>query len=214
MSKGTTISFCGIDGTGKTTQLIRLVESLKNKGYKVAVTKEVGTEHSKAAMELRKIALGTEYIDIDDITREFIMAAMGRLNKLHIDALLTNGYDYVISDRGLPCHYAYCKDLSDSFVRDLHQKLGGLEQTDLTIFLDAPIEVTWARRGNRGTTDAIEEKGISFQKGVQQAYYNAFDKYLLAPVLKVDATRDPETTAEYILKEVLNFPIDFVHQTK
>lgn len=55
------ICFEGSEGVGKTTQVLKLVESLRLKGFSVLQTKEPGTEHSPLTLELRKLILDAQY---------------------------------------------------------------------------------------------------------------------------------------------------------
>lgn len=59
--KGRFITFEGIDGTGKSTQLALLANRMKQEGYDVLVTKEPGspTEPTRLGLELRQILFHT-----------------------------------------------------------------------------------------------------------------------------------------------------------
>ena len=53
--KGLFISFEGIDGSGKTTQLNLLESYLKSKGRKVIITREPGSDSNEASKAIREI---------------------------------------------------------------------------------------------------------------------------------------------------------------
>ena len=57
--RGTLITFCGLDGSGKTTQINRLMSYLREKGYDVFITKQP-TEF------VRKSEIFRNYMDTDN----------------------------------------------------------------------------------------------------------------------------------------------------
>ena len=74
MTKATYLAIEGIDGSGKTEQLSLLVEHLRDKGYKVLVTREIGSESDKACQVIRQVYLDSTY-NIDEIAGQLLFAA-------------------------------------------------------------------------------------------------------------------------------------------
>lgn len=92
----------GLDGAGKSTHCKKLVEHLRNRGFKVLLTKEPGTIHAPLTMELRGIMLDVKHEQqMTPAAREFISQA---IRSIHIDKVIVPAlqeYDYIIQDRGV-----------------------------------------------------------------------------------------------------------------
>lgn len=108
MKKARYICFEGTEGVGKTTQTKRLVEYLREKGYKVLETKEPGTVHSPLTMTLRGIMLDNQYdSQLTMAAREFISQA---IRSIHVEKVILpayNEYDFIVQDRGILSGLAY-----------------------------------------------------------------------------------------------------------
>jgi len=98
----------GEEGVGKTTQTHKLVEFLRNKGYKVLETKEPGTEHLPLTLALRGIMLDAKYEQsITPLARELVSQA---IRSIHFEKLIypaLEEYDFIIQDRGILSGLAY-----------------------------------------------------------------------------------------------------------
>jgi len=100
----------GEEGMGKSTQVKKLVEYLRNKRYSVLSTREPGTDHLPLTMALRKIMLDAQYKDqITCEARELISQSIRsiHLNKLIYPAIDGSKYDFIIQDRGILSGLAY-----------------------------------------------------------------------------------------------------------
>src|ERR1051325_7658731 len=102
------ICFEGTEGVGKTTQTQKLVDYLREKGYKVLQTKEPGTPLAPLTMQLRGIMLDKQYDDqLTAPARELISQAIRsiHMDKVIVPALLQ--YDFIIQDRGVLSGLSY-----------------------------------------------------------------------------------------------------------
>lgn len=100
----------GVDGTGKTTQVQKLVDYLVSQGKRVLQTKEPGTPLLPLTMKLRALMLdGALEEEMTAPAREFISQAIRsiHLEKLVYPALKSGDYDYIIQDRGVLSGLAY-----------------------------------------------------------------------------------------------------------
>lgn len=179
------IHFEGIDGSGKTTAYTYFIEQLREKGFKVLDTREVGNPHIPICVALRKLVLDPSS-KLDGRSMEFIFAAMGVENTRLYESV-KDEYDFIVSDRGWFSHLAYTDhNVSEEFTKNLYLDLliKHVRLPDLVIFLAISPEVALARRNARnGFVDAIEAKGPEFQKKV----YESFRKYLeTSSVLNID----------------------------
>ncbi|MEO5768902.1 MAG: dTMP kinase [Polyangia bacterium] len=140
----------GIDGSGTTTQLDRLVEHLRERGRQAVATREPST--GPIGRLLREILLGQHAVPmpaggaspVDGRAMALLFAAdrrdhLGR----EVEPALTNGAD-VVSDRYILSSLAYqAVEAERQWVETLAD---GLRRPDLTILLDVPIAVAAERR--------------------------------------------------------------------
>ena len=98
----------GTDGIGKTTQAKLLYDDLKNRGFKVLLTKEPGTAHAPMTLKLRNLMLNKEFDnEITDLARELISQAIRSIHLENVIMPAHDKYDFIIQDRGLLSGVAY-----------------------------------------------------------------------------------------------------------
>lgn len=172
----------GIDGVGKTTQVERLVEFFESHGLSVLSTREPGTPHLPITMTLRNFMLNNEFKEqLTMQSREYISQA---IRSIHVEKLIKptlardstlREYDIIIQDRGALSGVAYGKACGNDapFVEAMAViSLNGAPKYSCIILLTGDPAVCL----NRGKTakkeftkgDFIEDKGIAFQKRVQE----------------------------------------------
>jgi dTMP kinase len=143
----------GIDGSGTTTQLYRLVDHLEARGRRVHPTREPST--GPVGRLLREILLGghrhADGSPIDGLATALLFAADRRDHlRREIEPALADGID-VISDRYLLSSLAYQAQEAD---RDWVSTLArDLREPDLTLLLDVPVAVAAERRRAAGRTE-------------------------------------------------------------
>jgi dTMP kinase len=143
----------GIDGSGTTTQLYRLVDHLEARGRQVHPTREPST--GPVGRLLREILLGGHRLPdgspIDGLATALLFAADRRDHlRREIEPALADGID-VISDRYLLSSLAYQAQEAD---RDWVGTLArDLREPDLTLLLDVPVAVAAERRRAAGRTE-------------------------------------------------------------
>jgi dTMP kinase len=143
----------GIDGSGTTTQLGRLVGHLERRGRRVHPTREPST--GPVGRLLREILAGGHRLPdgqpADGLATALLFAADRRDHlRREIDPALATGAD-VVSDRYLLSSLAYQAQEAD---RDWVATLArDVRAPDLTLLLDVPVAVAAARRRAAGRTD-------------------------------------------------------------
>lgn len=144
------ISIEGIDGSGKSEQVKRLVEHLRALGHSVLQTKEPDGGH--LGSEVRAI-LTYSNRNLDP-AEQLLLVSAARYDHVKnvIRPALANG-EWVISDRFVDSTYAFQVAVSDV---DLHQLFRsaadvvvGTTLPDSTFVLDLSLEVARARRDQR-----------------------------------------------------------------
>jgi len=181
-NKGIFISFEGIDGCGKSTQVKLLLDRLSSEGYETKLVREPGgTDISE---KIRKILLNKNNNKMSSRAEALLMtASRAQLTKEEIIPALNDGV-CVIADRFKDSTLAY-----QGGGRGLdHDLLVGLNDfatydinPDLTIFLDIKAKNAFSRSKSQNA-DRIESVGVEFQEKVREEYLkiaNRFDDRFL-----------------------------------
>lgn len=200
------ITFEGIDGCGKTTQIRRLAETLRQRGYKVTLTREPGG--SPGAEEIRSLLLNGEP-DRWSAQSEILLFTVARRD--HVEkCILPNLEDssIVLCDRFLDSTRAYQGQKGKAYldmVNQLHELMIG-KMPDLTLLLDMKPEIALSRSLARlADTDAGEDRfekaGLDFQKGLRAVYHDILrEEPERITYIPADAAQD--VVAAYILDQV------------
>ena len=188
---GVFITFEGLDGCGKTTQLRLLAEWLNEHGNDVLVTREPGG----TALGQRVRALLLENDAHIDPLAELLLFAADRAQHVRtlICPALTAGR-IVLSDRYADATAAY-QGAGRQFDAALITQIIALAtdglQPALTLLFDLPAEEALARTQSRAATqpDRLDSEHISFHRRVRQAY---LDRAAAAPnrIRVLDARAD------------------------
>lgn len=207
--RGKFITFEGLDGCGKSTQLERLARVLQRDGIQVVVTREPGG--TEIGERMRAILLDSATSGLTPLAE---MALMFASRAQHIDEVilpaLTSG-KWVLCDRFTDSSEAYQgggRKLGSEAVLTMHRVLCGNLQPDMTVLMDSDVaaSVSRARRRNRkrgGDTDEnrFEQENRAFFTRVHDAY-RAIARREPQRVLMLDARRMPDVVHKEIVKAV------------
>jgi len=136
--RGKFITFEGLDGSGKSTQLRKLAEALREAGHKVVETREPGG--TATGEKIRRVLLDSTTQGVSALAE---MALMFASRAQHISEVIQPALDHgqiVLCDRFTDSTEAYQgsgRKLGSEAVRELHRILCGNLQPDLTILLDS-----------------------------------------------------------------------------
>jgi len=169
--RGLFITFEGIEGSGKTTQLDQTAELLRRQGLPIVTTREPGG--TSLGLQLRKLLL--ELPEPMDPAAELLLMFADRRQHLQegIFPALEAGR-IVLCDRYTDASRAYQgagRDLGEKVVDLLQETFCALEP-DRTYLLDCPVEIALARVEARPgrERDRIEREGYEFHRKVRAAY--------------------------------------------
>ncbi|MCX8023223.1 MAG: dTMP kinase [Syntrophorhabdaceae bacterium] len=165
------ITFEGVDGSGKTTQLDLLYGYLINKGYDVVKTREPGGTRFGEA--LREIFLEPG-INISSLSELLVFMA---IRAQHIEEVINPSLKegkIVLCDRFTDASYAYQgggRGVDFGIIETLNRLVTKGVRPNLTILLDCKAEIAFKRkRSGECSLDRFEQERIDFYKQVRTVY--------------------------------------------
>lgn len=200
MSAGLFITFEGIEGSGKSTQLRRLAAYLEGRGRSVVCTREPGG--TTTGDRIREILLDPELGELRGTTEMLLFAASRAQHvRERLRPALERG-DIVLCDRYLHSSLAYqawARGLGREVVMAANAPaIDGL-LPDVILLLDLPMERAFARAEARGRLDRIEQAGRAFHEGVRDGF--AKERALDPERFRViDADRAPDAVFASVLE--------------
>jgi dTMP kinase len=212
--RGKFITFEGLDGTGKSTQLRKLAMALRAAGFKVVETREPGG--TSTGEKIRRVLLDSSTNGLSPLAE---MALMFASRAQHIAEVIQPGLEQgsiVLCDRFTDSTEAYQgsgRKLGSESVLELHRVLCGDLQPDLTILLDsdAASSLGRARRrnqrasrnrsGNHCDENRFEQETRAFFARVRESYL-AIAAREPQRVVSVDASGTPAQTHRRIMEVI------------
>ncbi|HKR01986.1 MAG TPA: dTMP kinase [Pyrinomonadaceae bacterium] len=205
---GTFITFEGIDGCGKSTQLRLLASELRMRGLEVVSTREPGG--TPLGKRLRTVLLDPQ-IEVDPLA-ELLLFAADRAQ--HVRTLLKPAIDaggIVLSDRYADATAAYQgagRSFTTEMIADVIKLATGGLKPDLTLVFDLAVAECLSRTSRRtdpdNQTDRLDAEDAAFHARVRDAYLRlAADEPDRVRI--VDANGSINETHERVLEIVIPF---------
>lgn len=204
--RGKFITFEGVEGSGKTTQLSRAADFLQGHRVPCLTTAEPGG--SPLGQKIRQLLL---YESLTQITPEAELLLFGAARAQHVretilPALMSG--TWVLCDRFTDASLAYQgygRGIEQGFIKALNRFASSAIVPDLTILLDLPAEIGLKRIGERSLLkkgiaagDRIEQETISFHQRIREGYLSLAqaqrDRFRI-----IDATQDIDTVHHEII---------------
>ncbi len=207
---GKLITFEGIDGSGKSTQIRMLSGELLLRGFEVLNTREPGG--TPLGRRLREAFLETEE-EVDPLA-ELLLFAADRAQHVNflIKPALAEG-KIVLSDRYADATYAYQgagRGFPESTVNTVIELATGGLKPDLTIFFDLPVEKSLSRAGIRGENtknNRMDLETADFYKRVREAYLGIAERERNRFIVV-----NGDSSIEKIQAEVVEIVVDFLNK--
>ena len=175
-SKGLFVSFEGIDGCGKSTQVQLLYDRLLKEGFPTLLVREPGG--TDIAEDIRTILLNKDNNEMSPRTEALLMtASRAQLTKEKIIPSLRDGI-CVIADRFKDSTLAYQsggRGLDMDYLISLNDFATHNLEPDLTILLDTDAESSF--QISKNDFDRIESVGLEFQNNVRKIYIELAEKF-------------------------------------
>ena len=207
------ITFEGVEGSGKTTQIQRLKKYLTQKGIRCKVTREPGG--SPIGEEIRKILLNPDHCDMLPIT-EFLLYESARAQ--HVEEVIKPFIEkegIVLCDRfsdATLAYQGYGRRIDLKWIQRLNRLSSQGIRPDVTFLLDCPSDVGLKRAIQRNQTlkqekeERFEREAIQFHRRVRKGYL-AIARKEPRRVKVIDTRQGEEWVFEKIRKIVDNFLI-------
>jgi len=196
------ITFEGIEGTGKSTQIALLKQHLESQGHNVRVTLEPGG--SRIGAELRRVLLSLENRDLTPQAELFLYLADRAQHVAQVVRPAMAAGAVVLSDRfadSTVAYQGYGRGMDPELLHRLNAVAVDGLWPDLTLLLDLDpvigLERAMSRNSREGKTNAegrFEAESIAFHTRVRQGF---LDLAARSPerISIVDATGAPEDIA-------------------
>ncbi len=198
------ITFEGGEGSGKTTCINRVVETLKENGKEIVLTREPGG--TPISEEIRNIILDKKNTDMDPRTEALLYAASRRQHIVQkILPSLKEG-KIVISDRFLDSSLAYqgvARGLGIDEIYQVNQYATEGLEPDITFFFDiVPEEGLRRIAANAGReVNRLDVEKLSFHHDVRNAFLELAKRYPNRIVV-INAGQDRDSVYNDVMKEI------------
>ena len=197
------ITFEGIDGCGKTTQIVRLENFLNAAGKEVIKLREPGgTPFSESIRDIlleskQHISAESELLLFNSARANLVQEVIRPALERSVFVLCDRFYDSTTAYQG------YGRGLDISYVNDCNNFATQGLSPDLTFYLRVSLELAHARSKHRSAPDRIEKSGDDFFHRV----IGGFDTIANAHperIVVIDSSHEIEHTSELIIKSIQN----------
>lgn len=171
MERGRFISVEGIEGVGKSTNIDVLVQCIEQAGHKVLTTREPGG--TPFAEDIREILMNRGDEPVPEIAELLLMFAARSFNVNNVILPALEAGTWVVCDRFTDSSRAYQgggRGIPMETINAVADWVHGDTWPDLTILLDAPVEIGMERAGKRSKPDRFEQERHDFFQRVRECY--------------------------------------------
>ena len=169
-SKGAFITFEGIEGCGKTTQITRLRDFLVDRGVPVVITQEPG--EGAVGQAIRRQLLDQHNAGLDAAAEVMLYLADRAQHVAHFIAPALRAGKTVLCDRytdSTLAYQGYGRDIALEMLKELNEFVTHGLAPDVTFLFDIPPEDGFARIRGR-VLDRMESEAIAFHRKVREGY--------------------------------------------
>jgi dTMP kinase len=172
VSRGRFITLEGGEGAGKSTQIVRLAERLRNAGLDVVTTREPGG--TPGAEAIRELIVNGDVARWDAMTETLLVNAARADHVARVIRPALEDGDWVVSDRYADSTFAYQgagKGVAIEPLMALHHAATGELWPDLTLVIDVPVDIGLERAAaRRGGATRFEGHDRDFHERIGNAF--------------------------------------------
>jgi dTMP kinase len=203
------ITFEGIEGCGKTTQLKLLAEKLRSRGHEVTVTREPGG--CAIADRIRAILLDAGNSAMTPMAELLLYGAARAQHVAEVIAPALAAGNIVLCDRftdATVSYQGYARGLDLQVITELNRLAAGAIRPDHTLLVDCPVEIGLERAMSRINTtkgareERFELESLQFHRRVREGYLTLArqepDRFIV-----IDGSGSIEATFSAVLAAVL-----------
>lgn len=188
IGKGNLITFEGIEGSGKSTQLNEVYKFLKKRKIKCIKTREPGG--TRLAEKIRKLIIKDLKNNEDNLTELLLLFAARSNHFLKIKKLIKKGY-LVLCDRYIDSTYAYQhyeQGQDIKLINFLQNLISKKSFPKITFFIDIPVKISKLRVKGRGRLDRFDQYGEKKLNNLRKSFINLTKKH--NRIIKIDGTKN------------------------
>lgn len=167
MKKGLLITFEGLDGSGKTTQIQEFISRLEANGFSSILFREPGG--TNIGEKIRDILLDKEHMEMTDVTELLLYSSSrNQLCRQKIKPAL-EANTMVICDRfydSTTAYQGFARGIDLNFINQLNMMATDNLIPDLTFLLDITME-TRSHRLDSNNLDRLEQEHLDFHRKVR-----------------------------------------------
>ena len=177
------ITFEGIEGCGKTTQVKRLVDRLTDLAVPVIHTREPGD--TRIGRDIRSILLNTKNKGMSPLAEVLLYAADRAQHLMEVIRPALSQNKWVVCDRffdATTVYQGYARGQDIPLINILNEKTCLGVRPDMTILLDCPVEVGLKRAIERNRLlhqeeqARFEKEDMAFHQAVREGYLKTAEK--------------------------------------
>lgn len=206
--RGIFITFEGIEGSGKTTLIRSVADSLRKEGKDPVLTREPGG--TGLGLALRRVLLDPGENDLDPVAELMLFGADRAQHMSEVVLPALEAGRVVLCDRFADATLAYQgfgRGIELETVKAVDNAARKHTHPDMTILLDLPVETGLARAGRRNTETAdlsesrIDGEELVFHSRVREGYLflarKEPERFLI-----LDAGMAPSVLTETVMKKM------------
>jgi dTMP kinase len=200
------ITFEGVEGSGKSTQIDLLIPVLEAKGYECVQTREPGA--TEIGKKIRAILLDGNHTGIFPLTELLLYEADRAQHVGEVIGPSLAADRIVISDRFFDAtvvYQGYARGFDMRLIEQIHDIVVGTLKPDLTIVLDLSVESglkrAWKRIRNQEAVsreDRFEKEALAFHEKVRNGYLSLAgmepERFRI-----IDGSQDPQIVHQAVL---------------
>lgn len=203
-NKGFFITFEGVEGSGKSTQMELLGKFLLERGFDILLTQEPGG--TEIGDKIRDILLDPENKGMDKMVEALLYAASRAQLVAEVIKPALEAGKVVICDRYFDSSVAYQvygRGIPFEVIEAINKRAIENAKPDITFFLDISVEVG-LERATVFFADRIEKEDIEFHRRVRKGYLELAKKDTKR-FIAIEALKESDEIHRRIIEKIKEF---------